>query len=65
MDPIDRILEQWRHERPDLQAAAIGTAGRIKRLKRGMEKTWSAHGLNGASFDVLAFLRRAGTPHAL
>src|SRR3546814_8965305 len=30
-----------------------------------MEKTWSAHGLNGASFDVLATLRRAGATYAL
>ncbi|MCH8542150.1 MAG: MarR family transcriptional regulator [Alcanivorax sp.] len=32
---------------------------------RSMEKTWSEHGLNGASFDVLATLRRAGPPYAL
>lgn len=69
MDPIDGILEQWRQERPDLQVAPMGTVGRINRLNqhlaRGMEKTWSAHGLNGASFDVLATLRRAGAPYAL
>ncbi len=47
----------------------MGTIGRIKRLNQhlvhGMEKSWSAHGLNGASFDVLATLRRAGSPYAL
>ena len=47
----------------------MGTIGRIKRLHahlmRSMEKTWAAHGLNAASFDVLATLRRAGAPYAL
>ena len=69
MDHIDRILEQWRQVRPDLQVAPMGTIGRIKQLNhqllRGMEKTWSAHGLHHASFDVLATLRRAGAPYAL
>ena len=69
MDQVDRILLQWRHERPDLDVAAMGTIGRIKRLNqhlvRAMEKTWAAHGLNAASFDVLATLRRAGPPYAL
>lgn len=69
MDHIDRILTQWRQERPDLQVAPMGTIGRIKQLNqqlmRGMEQTWSAHGLNGASFDVLATLRRSGSPYAL
>ena len=69
MDHIDRILTQWRQERPDLQVAPMGTIGRIKQLNqqlmRGMEQTWSAHSLNGASFDVLATLRRSGSPYAL
>ncbi|MGP4845518.1 MarR family winged helix-turn-helix transcriptional regulator [Marinobacter sp. 1Y8] len=69
MDSIDRILEQWGQERPDLQVAPMGTIGRIKKLNqhlsRSMEKAWSEYGLNGASFDVLATLRRAGPPYAL
>lgn len=69
MDHVDKILSQWRQERPDLQLGAMGTIGRIKRLNqhlmRGMKKTWSAHGLNGASFDVLATLLRSGSPYAL
>ncbi|MCC2595884.1 MarR family transcriptional regulator [Pusillimonas sp. MFBS29] len=69
MDQVDRILTQWQQERPDLKVSPMGTIGRIKRLNqylvRGMEKTWSAHGLNAASFDVLATLRRAGPPYTL
>ncbi|WP_353890452.1 MarR family transcriptional regulator [uncultured Aliiroseovarius sp.] len=30
-----------------------------------MRKTWAEHGLNAASFDMLASLRRAGPPYAL
>jgi DNA-binding MarR family transcriptional regulator len=47
----------------------MGLIGRIKRLmrhlSREMEKTWAEHGLNTASFDVLATLRRSGPPFAL
>ncbi|MEL0169855.1 MAG: MarR family transcriptional regulator [Pseudomonadaceae bacterium] len=69
MDHIDRILNQWRRERPDLDVSPMGTIGRIKLLNlllmQSMEKTWSEFGLNGASFDVLATLLRSGTPYAL
>ncbi|MBR0641622.1 MarR family winged helix-turn-helix transcriptional regulator [Plastoroseomonas hellenica] len=69
MDRVDVILAQWRRERPDLDTGPMGLIGRIRRvaahLSRGMEKTFAAHGLNGASFDVLATLRRSGPPYAL
>ena len=69
MDHVDRILTQWRKERPDLDVAPMGLIGRVKRLNatlvREMEKTWAHHGLNAASFDVLATLRRAGPPFSL
>lgn len=69
MDHVDKILEQWHRERPDLALAPMGTIGRVKRLNQhlmqGMGKTWAAHELNAASFDVLATLRRAGSPYAL
>ncbi|WP_138468736.1 MarR family winged helix-turn-helix transcriptional regulator [Poseidonocella sp. HB161398] len=69
MDQVDRILAQWRRERPDLETGPMGTLGRMKRLHDhlagAMEAVYRAHGLNAASFDVLATLRRAGPPHAL
>ncbi|MBI3452958.1 MAG: MarR family transcriptional regulator [Rhodospirillales bacterium] len=69
MDGVDRILAQWNRERPDLDVAPMGLIGRIKRLSlhlsREMDKTFAAHGLNGASFDVLATLRRSGPPYRL
>ena len=69
MDQVDRILAQWQAERPDLDVAPMGTIGRMKRLTahlaQGMERVFAEHGLNAASFDVLATLRRAGSPYAL
>ncbi|MYM57333.1 MarR family winged helix-turn-helix transcriptional regulator [Thalassovita mangrovi] len=69
MDHVDRILAQWQAERPDLQLRPMGLLGRIKRLGahlgQGMERVFAAHGLNAASFDVLATLRRSGAPYAL
>jgi DNA-binding MarR family transcriptional regulator len=69
MDSIDAILEQWRSERPDLDVESMGLIGRIKRLNAHlmieMESTFARHGLNHASFDVLATLRRAGDPYQL
>lgn len=47
----------------------MGLLGRLKRLTlhvgREMEKTWGEFGLNAASFDVLATLRRSGPPFSL
>lgn len=69
MDRVDDILAQWNRERPDLDVAPMGLIGRISRLAqhlgREMERTFARHGLNYASFDVLATLRRSGPPHAL
>jgi len=69
MDHVDRILAQWNQERPDLDVESMGLIGRVKRLNlilgREMEKTWARYGLNGASFDVLATLRRSGPPYRL
>ncbi|WP_442772186.1 MarR family winged helix-turn-helix transcriptional regulator [Paenirhodobacter enshiensis] len=69
MDQVDRILAQWRSERPDLDVGPMGTFGRLKRLcdhlAAGLAEVYKAYGLSAASFDVLATLRRAGAPYAL
>lgn len=69
MDQVDRILEQWNRERPDLDVTPMGTFGRLKRLAdqllREMERVYQANDLTQAGFDVLATLRRSGPPHAL
>jgi DNA-binding MarR family transcriptional regulator len=69
MDQVDRILAQWRRERPELDVGPMGLIGRLQRvarhLSREVERNLARHGLTGASFDVLATLRRAGTPYRL
>jgi DNA-binding MarR family transcriptional regulator len=69
MDRIDKILEQWRRERPDLDTTAMGLLGRLRNLalhlSREMEKTFGRFNLNAANFDVLATLRRSGEPYTL
>ena len=68
-DGVDAILEQWRHERPDLDTSPIGVIGRISRLSREIERrlepVYAASGLEPGWYDVLATLRRAGPPYRL
>ncbi|MFG1704946.1 MarR family winged helix-turn-helix transcriptional regulator [Nonomuraea sp. M3C6] len=68
-DAIDRILEQWRRERPDLDLSAMGMFGRLAQVMRILEpridQVFSKHGLRQGEFDVLAALRRAGPPYTL
>jgi DNA-binding MarR family transcriptional regulator len=68
-DRVDAILAQWRRERPDLDVSPMGTIGRIKRcaalLQRRLDETFATFELTGWEFDVLATLRRSGTPYCL
>jgi len=68
-DRIDRILAQWKRERPDLDTRAMGLIGRIQRaaaaLRPRLDSTHDLSGLQGDTFDVLAALRRSGPPYQL
>ncbi|MBB2687222.1 UNVERIFIED_ORG: DNA-binding MarR family transcriptional regulator [Rhizobium etli] len=68
-DHVDRILAQWRRERPDLDVEPMGILGRLKclgtHLGREVETVLMQHGLSTSAFDVLATLRRSGAPHRL
>jgi DNA-binding MarR family transcriptional regulator len=68
-DHVDRVLEQWAAERPDLDVSPMAVIGRLSRLTQlfgaDLRRTFARHGLDPASFDVLATLRRAGPPHRL
>jgi DNA-binding MarR family transcriptional regulator len=68
-DALDRILDQWSRERPDLDCSPMGVIGRISQLQRevylAQRATFARHGLDVPSFDVLAALRRAGPPYQL
>lgn len=68
-DEVDRLVEAWARERPDLDVTPLGVLSRVTRLARHLERTrrvaFAQHGLAAWEFDVLAALRRAGRPYAL
>jgi DNA-binding MarR family transcriptional regulator len=68
-DAVDAILDQWAAERPDVDVSAIAVIGRISRLEKKLAielaRVFATHGLEGWEYDVLATLRRAGSPFEL
>jgi DNA-binding MarR family transcriptional regulator len=68
-DHVDEILRQWGRERPDVDVSAMAIIGRISRLERligvRLDQVFEAHGLEAWEFDVLATLRRSGSPFEL
>lgn len=68
-DHVDALVEQWAHERPDLDLAAMATFGRLGRLSthvgRSVDDALARFGLNVGEFDVLATLRRQGPPFVM
>jgi DNA-binding MarR family transcriptional regulator len=68
-DEVDRIVAAWRRERPDLDVGPLQVLSRVTRLARHLDRARSAafagHDLEAWEFDVLAALRRAGTPYRL
>lgn len=68
-DAVDRIVEQWRAERPDLQLDAMATIGRLGRLAAlagpHVDDLFAQFDLTRGEFDVLAALRRNGSPFTL
>lgn len=69
MYDMNKIRAQWAAQRPDIDTEPMALVGRIIRLSaqltEEMGRTFARHGLNGASFDMLATLLRSGPPHAL
>jgi len=68
-DQVDRILEQWHAERPDLDVSPMAVIGRLSRAALAVDArlaaTFARHGLDSGSFDVLATLLRSGAPHRI
>jgi DNA-binding MarR family transcriptional regulator len=66
---VDAILEQWRRERPDLDVSALGLLARLFRAAHLADATLAkmlvGHDLQTGWFDLLAALRRAGSPYEL
>jgi DNA-binding MarR family transcriptional regulator len=68
-DHVDLVLNQWAAQRPDLDVSPMAVIGRLSRAHRLIDaelgRTFAKHGLDRASFDVLATLRRSDPPHRL
>lgn len=68
-DEVDRIVEAWQRERPDLDFTPLQVLSRVGRLSRHLERArraaFASSGLEPWEFDVLSALRRAGSPYRL
>jgi DNA-binding MarR family transcriptional regulator len=68
-DAIDEIQKQWKSVCPELNSWPMAIIGRISRLERGIDERMRAacaeFGVERWGFDVLATLRRAGSPFVL
>jgi DNA-binding MarR family transcriptional regulator len=68
-DEVDRLIEAWRRERPDLDVSPMEVLSRVTRLARHLDRArrqaFAAHHLESWEFDVLSALRRAGDPYEL
>ncbi|MBV1907762.1 MAG: MarR family transcriptional regulator [Kangiellaceae bacterium] len=68
-DLIDQLISEWVEERVDLDTSGMAIVGRIIRLGHLMSSSASEvlkpHGLSYTEFDILATLRRKGSPYRL
>jgi DNA-binding MarR family transcriptional regulator len=68
-DEVDRIVDAWTRERPDLDFAPLQVLSRVGRLSRHLDRArrlaFAASDLESWEFDVLSALRRAGSPYQL
>lgn len=68
-DEVDLLVESWRRERADLDLAPVEVFSRIGRLARLLDlarrEAFTAESIETWEFDVLAALRRAGSPYQL
>jgi DNA-binding MarR family transcriptional regulator len=68
-DEVDRIVDAWLRERPDLDFSPLQVLSRVGRLARHLDRArrgaFERSELESWEFDVLSALRRAGTPYQL
>jgi DNA-binding MarR family transcriptional regulator len=68
-DEVDRIVDAWRRERPDLDVEPLTVFSRVSRLARHLDRArrgaFARHDLETWEFDVLSALRRSGEPYRL
>lgn len=68
MDPVDELINTWRVELPSVLGPESELIKRVLLLAQAFSDAAAVAlpelGLTGAEYDVLAALRRAGTPYA-
>jgi DNA-binding MarR family transcriptional regulator len=68
-DAIDRIVDQWTRERPDLDHSPTQVLQRITLLylleSASFAEVFGGYGVTFAEYEVLAVLRRSGPPYRL
>lgn len=68
-DEVDRIVDAWRAQRPDLDFSPLEVLSRVARLSRHLDRARRAafrrSDLEPWEWDVLSALRRAGEPYQL
>ncbi|GAA3747328.1 MarR family winged helix-turn-helix transcriptional regulator [Salinactinospora qingdaonensis] len=68
-DAVDKFLDQWAKERPDLDVSPMAVIGRLSRACRLVEREvkgyFTSEGMEPWEFDVLATLLRSGPPYTL
>ncbi len=70
LDRAAKAIEQWKRERPDLDVSPMGVLGRLNEAssliaRERLAPLFARYGLQAGEFDVLATLRRSGSPYAL
>ncbi len=68
-DQVDRLVDAWRRELPDVDLSPMEVLSRVTRVAQRLDQlrraSFAAHALESWEFDVLAALRRAGAPYEL
>ena len=68
-DRVDRVIDAWRRERPDIDVSSIAVLTRALLIGRHLQKTRDRAlrelGTDTPTLEVLATLRRAGAPYRL
>jgi DNA-binding MarR family transcriptional regulator len=66
-DLVDEALASWARERPDLKTQPVAVVMRVNRLAAHfhgeLDAVFAEFGLSNPSFELLATLRRAGSPY--
>lgn len=68
-DPVDKLINQWAHERPELDCSSLSVVVRVlflaKIFRQSAERALAVLDLKLWEYDVLSALRRQGPPFQL